>query len=582
MFCFFLLVLAYKGFGNLRRVSEKFILAICAFIILFVAVCEKQEFETYVESDSRLLTLRTVWLSIIAALALLAILCMLMRTKNVKKRESISGVLAIVVCIELFCSALTCVVQFDGDVLYSGYSGYNDFLAGLREVTEQIDEGDKSFYRAEKTPQRTVNDNMALGLKGVSSSTSTLNKDTIEFLNNMGYCSHSHWSQYLGGTPVNDSIMGIKYIIDKGSSKTTPLYYEEAYSSEKYIAYRNPYALSLAFGVDKALLDFKLDKYDGHMDRLNALVSAMLGESQDIELFVPIKMDEIKATDCETSNYPGHYSYTAENESGSYVTITTTAATDGEIFFYAPSDYPKTTKLFVNGRDKGEYFGNDSNRIISLGVFKRGDTVKVKLELTDKALYLMKGYSYFYYLDTEAFEEAFGRLLDGPQYKINEGFTDSHLTGTISTTNDDQTVLTTIPFDKGWKIYLDGKEAETYEVMDALIAFDIPTSGEHTLEMKYSPDIYTLGMTVSVIGLVAFIAVCLLELISKKLLRRILRLDGTLPEAEYWTLEDFDDDAAEYALLAEQKESQNEEEAVVENPAEAAKEKTIETEKEPD
>ena len=573
MFCFILLVLAYKGFGNLRRVSEKFILAICAFIVLFVAICEKQEFETYVESESKLLTLRTVWLSIIAALAILAILCMLMRTKSVKKRENISGILAIVVCIELFCSALTCVVQFDGDVLYSGYSGYNDFLAGLREVTDQLDEGDKSFYRAEKTAQRTVNDNMALGLKGVSNSTSTLNKDTIEFLNNMGYCSHSHWSQYLGGTPINDSIMGIKYIIDKNNSKTSPLYYEEAYSSEKYIAYRNPYALSLAFGVDKALLDFKCDKYDGHMDRLNALVSAMLGEEKSLELFVPIKMEGIKAKDCETSNYPGHYSYTAENESGAYVTITTTAETDGEIFFYAPSEYPKTAKLYVNGRDKGEYFGNDSNRIISLGVFRRGDTVEVKLELTDKALYLLKSTSYFYYLDMNAFEEAFGRLLDGPQYKINEGFTDSHLEGTITTANNDQTVMTTIPFDKGWKIYVDGNEVETYEVLDALIAFDIPTSGEHTLEMKYSPDIYKFGKTVSLIGIVTFVAICLLELISKKLLRRIFKLDSSMPASEYWTLEDFDEDAEEYALLAEQKKA----EVATEKPQEV----THETEKDP-
>ena len=34
MLCFFLLVLAYKAFGNLREVSEKFVLAISAFIIL--------------------------------------------------------------------------------------------------------------------------------------------------------------------------------------------------------------------------------------------------------------------------------------------------------------------------------------------------------------------------------------------------------------------------------------------------------------------------------------------------------------------------------------------------------------------
>ena len=88
--------------------------------------------------------------------------------------------------------------------------------------------------------------------------------------------------------------------------------------------------------------------------------------------------------------------------------------------------------------------------------------------------------------------------------------------------------------------------------MNALIAFDIPTSGDHTLEMKYSPAVYKLGMTASVIGFIAFISICALELISKKLLRRLLKLGDTLPEAEYWTLEDFDEDAAEYAALTDQ------------------------------
>ena len=60
MFCFILLVLGYKGFGNLRKFNEKFILAISAFIILFVAVCQKNTFETYVVSDEKLATFATV------------------------------------------------------------------------------------------------------------------------------------------------------------------------------------------------------------------------------------------------------------------------------------------------------------------------------------------------------------------------------------------------------------------------------------------------------------------------------------------------------------------------------------------
>jgi hypothetical protein len=54
---------------------------------------------------------------------------------------------------------------------------------------------------------------MALNLRGISNSTSTLNASTLIFLNNMGYCAPlrsptlpAHWAKYAGGTPVNTTV----------------------------------------------------------------------------------------------------------------------------------------------------------------------------------------------------------------------------------------------------------------------------------------------------------------------------------------------------------------------------------------
>ena len=139
----------------------------------------------------------------------------------------------------------------DDDVVYSRYSYYNNYLNRTRPIVETVQESDKSFYRMEKTLFRKLNDNMALNIRGLSGSTSTLNQETIKFLDKMGYSSMSHWSKYLGGTPINDSLLGLKYIIsDTGSASQT--YWYEAYRSDTvngYTAYRNPYALSLAYGV---------------------------------------------------------------------------------------------------------------------------------------------------------------------------------------------------------------------------------------------------------------------------------------------------------------------------------------------
>lgn len=540
--CFFLLTLAYKGMSALKGMSEKVILGICAFVILFVAVSQKQTLETYLKSDSSLLEMQTVWLAIIATVFFLVMLCLLKKEKHPRKRENLCALLAIVVCIELFCNALTMFVELDKDVVFSDYSPYNNYLDGMREAVDIVESNDPSFYRMEMTEHRQINDSFALSTNGLSGSTSTLNKETIAFLRKMGYASQSHWSTYKGGNPVNDSLIGIKYIVDSKVSKTSPLYYEAPYSSTKYTIYRNQYALSLAYGVDSSISEFDMSAYDSHFERLNALVGTMLGDGGSADIFVPVVTDVMSHTACEKSYIENHHWFKKNSDSPATVTICATTTQDGELFFYAPSRYTRPVKLTVNGTSQGTYFDGESDRIISLGVYKAGQVVTVKLTMdTSNDLYLLDGYDYFYHIDTEKLEECFTALAQKPQYKIDDGCPDNHLTGTITTEDETQTILTTIPFDKGWKIYVDGEAVETYESLDALVTFDIEGSGEHTLEMKYAPTAHTLGMLISVTAIGIFIVICIGESVIKRIIKKKGLQSEYVPDV-LWELEDFEED----------------------------------------
>ena len=63
---------------------------------------------------------------------------------------------------------------------------------------------------------------------------------------------------------------------------------------------------------------------------------------------------------------------------------------------------------------------------------------------------------------------------------------------------------------------MDGEAVQTFETLDALVAFRIDTAGSHTLEMRYLPDIYILGWTASSVGLGIFVLLCTTEWIIKK------------------------------------------------------------------
>ncbi len=552
MLCFFLLVLAYKAFGNLRETSEKFLLGIVAFIILFATVCDKLEFETYVESNSHILSLETVWLTVFASIAIFVVLCLIMRQKNPIKRNSIAGVLVAIVCIEVFCSSLACVVQFDGDVSYSSYSKYNNFIGELRPIVNDIQESDKGFYRAEKLVHKKYNDNLALNIHGVSNSTSTLNAETITFLKRMGYASESHHSQYYGGNPVSDSLLGIKYLIDSNKSEKLVNTYEKFTTNGNYTAYINPYALSVAFGVDSAISNYSMEthskSYERYFDRLNSLVSTMLGDDFSSNIFVPVDKSDIqtvKSADCiqSSSGYSTTYSIGIEKGDNS-VSYTFVAPKSGEYYFYPTYQKKAEVQLSVNDSTQVKYLGSNSNYIASLGYFNAGETVSVKLSLIEKDITIYNSYDLIWYMDSNAFKEAFTMLNANPQFNVTE-YTEDNLKGTITTNVQMQTIQTTIPYDDGWKVYVDGEEVEIYKTLDALIAFDIDAAGEHSLEFKYDPKVYKIGAIISIIGISLFVLLCLLDIIfyfaviKKKSLTYYAVMD------EKWVLEDFDKNHAE-------------------------------------
>lgn len=555
MLIFFLLVLAYKGLGNIRQVGEHFIVSIGCILVLFTMICGKLEFSTYVESDSKLLQLETVWLTALATVAIMAVLVLYIRAKSESRKNIMTGILAGVVCIEVFCSSVVCMNQFNGDVLYSKYSNYNGFVSGVRPIVEQVKEHDSGFYRMEKLVHRKYNDNMALGIRGLSNSTSTLNAETIGFINKLGYTARSHLSQYRGGTPVNDSLLGLKYLIDEKDSEKLVHYYEPTVSDEKYTAYYNPYALSIAYGVSDQTKDFDIAKERTYFERLNDMVATMLGHNEHGPLFQAVKGQKIDidssvvyTTRSTTSNGIAVRNYKQKTSSDKVIiNFTGTATYSGEYFFHPHNQGATECELFMNDeqvRREKSYLGKDTNTIYSLGWFEEGDTIKVTLKFplaSKDSIALKLNYSshFLWYLDREAFAASFEELKKAPQFVIDENYTEDRLTGSIQTTKKNQMIQTTIPYDEGWKVYVDGQETEIYKTMDALIAFDIEDAGNHQLTIQYRPSAIFTGLWVSIAGILVFVAIWVADYFISKRRKENQGIDVPLLN-EPWTLEEFD------------------------------------------
>ncbi len=507
MLCFLMVVFAHQAFTFIREINFNHIVAVCAVLVILIVMVQKEEYK-FIDS------VLCIWVSLIC----IAVYLIALHAHHKEKSANFtSAILAIIVCTELVINGYVNLDGLDNDVVFSSRTSYRSYIDKLEPIVEYVQEQDSSFYRMEKTTHRKTNDNMTLNMNGLTNSTSTLNTPIITLLNQLGYSSKSHWSKYLGGTPASDSILGLKYIISDNED-AYPLM-NKIYQDGDYYVYENPYALSLAFGVSENFKHTDFSSYVTPFELMNAMVSDMLGESETIQLFKPIQEFESSTSNAIMSYVNNEYfKYTPQNKnSKARVNYTFAAPTTDEIFFFYPSEYPREVALYLNSRDWGTFFANETDRIVTLESYDAGDTVKLTVELKSENLFLIKDQNFFWYMDSEVYKDVMARLNES-RYEIEE-HSDTYLSGNITIQNNDTLLFTSIPYDEGWHIICDGKELPLTKTANSLLAATIPV-GTHKLEFKYLPDCFVQGALIAGSGAVLFTVIICVDLIVRKLKKK--------------------------------------------------------------
>lgn len=504
---------------------------------------------------------------------------------------------------------MTAVVCFEG-----GYNCYDSFRKIYKEVgnscrdsyaeivdapnvTEALESYDGGFYRAEKTYQRMVNDNMAYGLKGVSHSSSVMNTRAIKFLENIGYFTQSFESKYEGNSPVADSLLGIKYVIDdptrkQGDKKILDASYEKVFSTNiknyhesdqtvrKNIVdvYKNPNALAIGYMADDDIIRFGILGNDNPFNNLNNWLSAMTGNTPQItqpvkekvtlvpkQYYKRVELAENAVSFDENSVYLHDYfnpstktvhdCYEAKaGASDAVVNVNMTVPQDGDLYMHLGTDVKRKCNVWIGIKDEtgeyhgrnseffdgcGTYFETNSSPIVRLGKFEKGEEIQVRFTIiatgpngtydgTDEYIMVRQKEAdggsgfHFYYLDKEEYQNDID-ILKSQQWEIDmDKSNDRHLEGKV-TAKANQVLVTSIPYEPGWTIKVDGKKLETRIVeqkdedgnvklmnydsgdgelilMDSLIGVRL-SEGEHTVEMTYTPPGFNVGVFTLILGI---------------------------------------------------------------------------------
>ena len=88
-------------------------------------------------------------------------------------------------------------------------------------------------------------------------------------------------------------------------------------------------------------------------------------------------------------------------------------------------------------------------------------------------------------------------------------YTDTSVSGTVNVSKAGL-LYTSIPYDKGWKIYVDGKEYAPHAFKGALMSVYL-NPGSHDIEFKYTSVGYYRGLILSAVSVLIFISILITD-----------------------------------------------------------------------
>lgn len=475
---FLMIIFAYKGYRNAQGNYSAAVLA--GSLIVYVLYSA-----FLIVRGSEVVGKNEIILDGILLLLLVAVLFICSKV-NLNKRILILLLFFLQIA-DLFINANDAMKYFD----FSGLKEYQAYLDETGSIIDTIKEKDSDFYRIEKYYRRSHNDSMQFDYSGLTHYSSCEKKEIISFMGKMGFRDNGNWSFYnSGSTSFIDSLFGVKYIISQYDSTGKP-YVKEFEYNDKTI-FRNPYALPFAFYADENVRSVDTD-IDNVFEIQNSLADSISGTENHI-------FKEADCTDIHIENMitedGGDYTIYKVNDSekDAYVEFTLNISNENilQVYFTAPG--LQDVELFLNGNSMGGYFEKYKWDIMDFGSYKEGEEVKIRIVAKSDSLKLKN--AYFYYEDQEALKNWYEKVSSG-KCEISK-ITSSHLKGSVSSTEEKNLVFS-IPYEKSWNIYVDGKETETFEAAGKLLSIETDP-GNHEIELVYKAAGRTLGITISCIS----------------------------------------------------------------------------------
>ena len=512
---FIVVVMAFRAFMNIDKISVigAIVASLLTFFVLGMAIGD-EKFANMFKDFTAWQTPTLIAFAIITAVVSVLVI---LYTKRLIPKSLLSIILAVMIILQ------SGFIAFCG-VNRTTVTGTYEYPRGM-ERTESvisymnaIEDGNKELWRTEMTSTQTLNDGALNHYYGLSMFNSMANENMTRFFENfgmMGWKSGNRYT-YAESSPVTNMFMNLKYLIAR-DGKIRNIYDLTQLTNEGEVKlFLNNHYLPMGFMTDQNLLSWQENDNEGQFnpfDQQNQFFKLATGIQKDVYTHLEVVTQGHSDATAFTVNKVsyGNYSFKCNDsttvphlkwnyeapESGIYCAYTYIAQGD-EI------------NVLHNDADENNKFNMQRPYIACIGYFNKGDKISIYSNL--KAGANGTAQVYVNMLNSSVLEEAYQKL--SQSVMTTTARTDSSMSGTI-TAKQDGLFYTSIPYEKGWKAVVDGKEVTITPVGNSLLAFPLK-AGEHTVELTYVPNGFMPGLLIALVCAALFAGMCVLTYVFKK------------------------------------------------------------------
>lgn len=389
---------------------------------------------------------------------------------------------------EIYLNGTFIISQIDDEQGYLSRKGY-DLLyqeqIQLIEIATNDAAEDDGFYRiAEDDGLIARNNAIMYNYSGTGYFSSCNNSLITDFLCAMGCDSSLRIENTSSGTPFMNSILSIKYILSMEEMQSPYIGIGEIeWDGAKAYVYKNPYAISTPAVLIDGEFASSFIEPGSHPYKVNS------------DFFSVFSNDTMYKT-VECIGYLGDNSLE--------ILIEKTDLLDSTIYIYL-GDMEQNNG---NEYSASVYTIDRTIRNANKGLKKKTIALSRKLYTAGQDFLLIIGNvnntysenSVIYQIDYGVMEKATSDLKkNGLQ---NFTVSKNGFSGEIISESA-KTLIFTLPYEKGFRVYVDGQRLDTFQALDVFLAVNVD-KGEHLVEVCYVPYGFETGIVIGCVGICAF------------------------------------------------------------------------------